>query len=44
MDIYVYILVEYGNTTSDLNGYDFIITEILVGEISMNNKLMLSHI
>ena len=27
-----------------VNGYDFIITEILVGDISMNNKLMLSHI
>ena len=42
MDIYVQ--VEQGNTISDFNGYDFIITEILVGEISMNNKLMLNHI
>ena len=32
------------NTISDFNNYEFIITEILVGEISMNNKLMLSHI
>ena len=40
----MYKLVEYGNTISDFNNYEFIITEILVGEISMNNKLMLNHI
>ena len=31
-------------TISDFNNFEFIITEILVGDISMNNKLMLSHI
>ena len=43
--MYVYIArVEYENTNLDFKNCDFIIFEILVGEISMNNKLMLSHI